>query len=162
MTKHGYRYHPLYRIYSAMKGRCYQRNDKSYKNYGNRGIKICDEWNESVKAFIEWALANGYKKGLFIDRIDNDGDYCSKNCRFITQTESIHNTRLLRSTNITGYRGASYKERNKRWVSQISINGKTKHLGLFDSKIKAALRYDAEAYKLNDNRPMNFIINHER
>lgn len=148
-------YHPLHQIWGSMKTRCYNENHKSYKNHGFRGITVCDEWRNDAKVFIEWALPL-WKKGLTIDRRDNDGDYSSENCRFITMKENLHNQRLLRKTNTSGYRGVSRRGKYNKWCAQIMINGNLKYLGLFNSKKLAAIRYDVEAY-LNDDRPRNFI-----
>lgn len=94
---HGYSKLPVYKIWKSMRKRCYSVSDKRYHRYGGRGIKICDEW-QSAKAFVEWAFANGYRKGLSIDRIDNDGDYCPSNCRWVTITENNRNNSLVRLT----------------------------------------------------------------
>ena len=79
----------LYGVWCSMKARCNNPNTKSYKNYGGRGIKVCDEWQNNFKSFYEWAINNGYKEGLEIDRIDNNGNYEPNNCRFITKQENI-------------------------------------------------------------------------
>ena len=81
----------LYRRYYHMKDRCGNPNDKRYHRYGGRGIKVCDEWLQDYNKFESWALENGYKPGLAIDRIDNDGDYSPENCRFITPAENNQN-----------------------------------------------------------------------
>lgn len=81
----------LYKKYYHIKGRCYNPNDRSYKRYGGRGIKMCDEWLNSYQAFEEWSLNNGFMEGLAIDRIDNDGDYSPDNCRFVTLQENNQN-----------------------------------------------------------------------
>ena len=62
--KHGYTKHPLYGRWSNMKARCYNKNHHAYKNYGGRGIKVCEDWLEDIECFILWALYNGYKHGL--------------------------------------------------------------------------------------------------
>jgi len=74
--------HPLYNTWRSMKTRCFNPNNKAYKYYGGRGITVCQEWLD-YNTFEVWALANGWEKGITIDRIDNDGDYESNNCQFI-------------------------------------------------------------------------------
>ena len=110
------------------------------------------------KTFIEFCLANGWKKGLQMDRIDNNGNYEPGNLRFVTSQENNLNRRLLKSDNTSGYRGVSWQKQNKKWVAKIGTNGKVKHLGYFDSPRLAAIRFDVEAFLLDDGRPMNFII----
>lgn len=83
--------HPLYVLWEKIKQRCYGVYDHSYKRYGGRGISICKEWLEDCRAFVDWATANGYKKGLQIDRIDNDGPYAPWNCRFVSHRENSNN-----------------------------------------------------------------------
>lgn len=83
----------LYSRWEGMKRRCYNKKFKHYKNYGGRGIKICDEWLYDFDSFYYWAISHGYKKELEIDRIDNDGDYSPENCRFITHKENMNNQR---------------------------------------------------------------------
>ena len=83
----------LSKRFISMKQRCYNNKSKDYKNYGGRGIKICDEWLENNVTFIEWALNNGFEKTLHIDRKDNNGNYEPTNCHFITLAENNRNMR---------------------------------------------------------------------
>ena len=78
----------LYKTWRNMKTRCYNPNNKAYKRYGNRGIFVYKIWKDDYVIFKNWALKNGYKKGLTIDRIDNDGNYEPSNCRFIPKSEN--------------------------------------------------------------------------
>jgi len=85
---HGLTKHPLRHIWKAMIHRCYNENNKFYKNYGGRGVSVCDEWKQSVQIFYDWAIANGWVKGLSIDRIDNNKNYEPSNCHWITISEN--------------------------------------------------------------------------
>ena len=91
--KHGYCGHRLYTIFGNIKNRCCNPNNSSYNYYGGRGITICDEWRYNFQTFYDWAMLNGYKEDLTIDRIDNNGNYEPNNCRFITHKENCNNTR---------------------------------------------------------------------
>lgn len=83
----------LRRILRGMKNRCGNPNDPNYKNYGGRGIRICDEWLHSTDAFIVWALSNGYDNTLSIDRIDVNGNYEPSNCRWVDTKIQSNNRR---------------------------------------------------------------------
>ena len=93
LKTHGYRHHPLYNVWSKIKCRCLNPQDKAYKNYGGRGITICDEWKDDPESFIKWALVNGWAKGLEIDREKNNLGYSPDNCRFVTRKINCRNRR---------------------------------------------------------------------
>jgi hypothetical protein len=86
----------LYSIWRAMKKRCYQPTSAGYKNYGGRGIAVCDEWVCSYESFRDWALKSGYKEELTLDRLNNDGNYEPSNCRFSTYLQQANNKRTNR------------------------------------------------------------------
>lgn len=102
--KHGKKGTRLYVVWKTMKQRCYNTNHIHYKYYGGRGIKICDEWRDDFQAFYDWAMTNGYDDEAMygkctIDRINNDGDYCPSNCRWVdmaTQNRNKRNVGFIR------------------------------------------------------------------
>ena len=117
----------LHKIYTNMKNRCLNKNEIRYKDYGGRGIKICEEWlirYEGFLNFYDWAINNGYKETLTLDRIDNNGNYCPENCRWIEISE---------------------QNRNKRTNILITINNKTRCVSdwchLYEIKIPAIYNY---------------------
>lgn len=103
-TVHGGRHHPLYNVWCAMKSRCYNKNRAQFKDYGGRGVIICDEWKNDFKNFYDWAISNGWKPGLHIDK-DSKGDgllYSPKTCCFITPQR---NSNIRRSNHFIEYNG---------------------------------------------------------
>jgi hypothetical protein len=106
-TKHGKSRSRLYNIYIDIYKRCCIPENKFYKDYGGRGIRICDEWSgeNGLDNFYKWSMENGYTKELTIDRIDVNGNYEPKNCRWATRKE---------------------QQNNKRNTIYVTINGTTK------------------------------------
>jgi len=104
----------IYNIYCKIKGRCYNRRNPAYKNYGGRGIKMCDKWLDKESGFMNfynWAIQNNYRNDLTIDRINVNGDYEPDNCRWATPKEQSNNRR---NNHMITYKGKEYT------VSQLS------------------------------------------
>lgn len=89
--RHGMTDTKLYIIWENMRRRCYYSKNNMYKNYGGRGIRVCDEWKDDFEPFMKWAQENGYKEGLSIERIDVNGNYEPSNCKWITPKEQYLN-----------------------------------------------------------------------
>ena len=88
----------LYGVFCTMKTRCYNKRSEKYRYYGAKGIKVCPEWKDNFYAFRSWALANGYKYGLQLERKDTSRDYCPDNCCWATakvQQNNRTNTKFL-------------------------------------------------------------------
>ena len=137
---HGYKHTRLYGVWLEMKKRCYNKNCKSYKDYGGRGITICDEWM-NFENFHNWAMATGYNETAdrfkcTIDRIDVNGNYEPSNCRWSNRSEQNANKRLSKF-NTSGYIGIHWVKRDKRWISEVVFNYKAKRLGYFKTQKEA-------------------------
>lgn len=129
---------PLYRIWTGIKSRCYNTKVKSYKDYGGRGIAMCDEWKNDFKAFHDWCMANGWKKELQIDREKNSGNYEPSNCRFVKQVINNRNrdfcvmnpTRVMVAKLLHFKHGLNYSEISRLYfvaahTIRNAITGKT-------------------------------------
>lgn len=99
--KHGGKGTRLYRIWKAMRSRCNNPSSTAYANYGGRGIRVCDEWND-FNRFHDWAESNGYEEWLTIEREDNDKGYSPENCHWATHAEQTRNQRSNRYINYNG------------------------------------------------------------
>lgn len=146
----------LCRIFYEMRDRCLNSNLKCYKNYGGRGIKVCDEWLDKKNGrvnFYNWAMKNGYRDDLTLDRINNNGNYEPSNCRWVTRKEQQNNRRNNRY--IT-YKGETHTM--KQWSEFLNISYSAfkqrldanlpKQLCFYPGKITREVRKDYESGKI--------------
>lgn len=118
--KHGLTKTLLYGTWSRLKSRCTNQKHQDYHHYGGRGITICDDWKENFQAFYDWSITNGYRKGLTIDRINNDKGYCPENCRWATVKEQSNNRR---SNTCLEFRGEV--KTISQWADAIGVDQDT-------------------------------------
>lgn len=120
--KHGCKHTELYRHWCHMKQRCNNERSDNYKYYGGRGIKVCSTWEKDFVSFKTWAIKNGYKDGLTLERIDVNGNYEPKNCKWIPFIKQIRNRR--NTVKLT------YKNDTKplvEWCELFGVNYKLAH-----------------------------------
>lgn len=115
--KHGMKKTRLYRIWQAMKTRCYNPNSERYSDYGGRGISVCDEWKNDFLAFYGWAMSHGYSDNLSIDRIENDKGYFPDNCRWADSDTQANNSRHNRQLE---YKGE--KHTLSEWCKRLNLS----------------------------------------
>lgn len=131
-TKHGYRNTLLYSKWCGMKRRCNNINDTHYKNYGAKGIKVYNEWNENFECFKDWSIENNYNDSLSIERININGNYEPNNCKWITMEEQqsnknntirvIYNGKLTALVNIAKELNINKKTLSSRYYRFIKRN----------------------------------------
>ena len=151
--KHPYFGTRLYNIWGLMKQRCNNPNNFAYKWYGERGITVCEEWNNNSLEFCEWAMNNGYKEGLELDRIDNNKGYSPDNCHWVTKSENISTGKRRSLKNTSGFAGVWYdiSKGNKKWRTDIYLNNGKRGLGTYETfeeaveaRIKGEIEYFGE------------------
>lgn len=125
----------LYRTWIGIKGRCNNCKNKDYSYYGGRGIKVCPEWDKSYLAFRDWALANGYRDDLTIDRIDVNGSYCPENCRWVDMKTQMNNTRANR---------------------KITQNGETRTMAEWAER--TGIAYETIRYRATSGKPADDVL----
>lgn len=118
-TTHGLRKTRIYNIWYDIKRRCYNKKNKSYSNYGGRGISVCDEWLNDFMNFYNWAMENGYTDDLTIDRIDVNGNYEPSNCCWVTKAQQSLNRR---SNVLFTYNGETMCI--SEWCKKLNLNPK--------------------------------------
>ncbi len=144
---HGMKKHRFYDTYRNMMKRCYTKSNPAYKHYGERGISVCEEWQDIIK-FVAWADST-YIEGYTLDRIDNAGNYEPSNCRWVDATTQAINQRMMKN-NTTGYVGV-YVARDNRWESRLTFNKVDIFLGRFNTIEEAAQARDN--YIIENNLP---------
>lgn len=120
----------LYNIWSNMKQRCYNEKNERYKDYGGRGITVCKEWLEDFMNFYNWAMANGYRDDLTLDRKDTNGNYEPSNCRWATYKEQANNKR---NNVVLSYKGE--KKTLGEWAEEIGMEYGALHARIFTQKM---------------------------
>ena len=147
---HGMSNAPEYGVWSAMKQRCMEPTDVNFKDYGGRGITVCDEWKNSFMAFFK--DMGQRPAGLSIERRDNNGNYEPSNCYWATHADQAINKRLMRN-NTSGICGVSWSVKNKSYKAAIKRDGKDRFLGASKDFFEACcLRKSAEAEYLRGAR----------
>ena len=140
-TTHGLCHHRFYHTWYSMTYRCNNPKDKGYKDYGGRGITVCEEWLD-VANFVAWAESTHPNvKGVSLDRIDNDKGYSPENCRWADASTQALNQRVMNS-NKSGYVGIYYYKKYNTWGANIRINKILKQIGSFKTKEEAVLARD--------------------
>lgn len=138
--KHGMTKTRLFEIWAGMKKRCYKKYHTSYKNYGGKGVTMCDEWIDSFINFKDWSYPNGYSDELTIDRIDPMKNYEPSNCRWATKEVQARNVRGLRRNNTTGFKGVTFE--HGKYVAKVRVSSKRIYLGRHKTAIEAGLAYN--------------------
>ena len=138
---HGKTNSRFYKTWNNMIQRCTNPKDKAYKDYGARGITVCEEWQD-VRNFVAWCdLTHPNIEGLSLDRIDVNGNYEPNNCRWADRTTQAINRRMKKN-NTSGYVGVIWHKRGRKWDANIRINNTHKHIGSFKTKEEAVLARD--------------------
>lgn len=145
-SKHGLSKSKLYRVFNSMKQRCYNKNNEKYKNYGGRGIIICDEWLQDRKTFFDWAFENGYNDTLTIDRINVNGNYEPNNCRFVTNNEQMWNR--------TDTLYVTYKDKSYCMSYILRELGLLQHMSAIKKRMRSGYTFEEAIQKPFDRRMM--------
>lgn len=144
--------HKLYNIWNTMIHRCYNKNRKDYKYYGEIGVTVCDEWF-ALDNFIN-DMYSTYQEGLTLDRKNNNLEYSKDNCRWASKCTQQRNKRVIQANNKSGYKGVD--NLGNRFKSRIRINSKLIHIGTFNSSEEASFAYNQYVLDNNLEHKLNF------
>ena len=157
-TKHGHAGTPLYQVWCDMVRRCTNPKHTRFKDWGGRGITICEEWL-NLENFLAWVGTSGYRPGLLIDRIDNDGNYKPSNCRWVTMKEQGNNRR---SNRLITYKGKT--QTLAQWAELIGIRPTSLSMRLKNGwPLEKALEIPGNYFskrEIANNRKSNKFLEH--
>lgn len=134
-ARHGLAKTRLYHVWDSINQRCNNPASSGYAKYGAKGVQLCPEWQDAYQ-FMGWALLNGYRENLTIERIDVYGHYCPANCTWVPVEDQFVNRRK-QANNTSGYVGVSYHKEKQAWVARVTHKGKRKQLGTYPTAEKA-------------------------
>ena len=156
---HGRSNSRFYKTWNDMIRRCTNPNNKDYKDYGGRGITVCEEWLDVID-FVAWCEATHPNiEGYSLDRIDNDNGYSPENCRWANRLVQNINQRM-KSTNTSGYNGIIWNKKNSNWKAVIGINTKKVYLGYFNSVQEAVQARNI--YIIENNLPHKLSTDYKK
>ena len=141
-STHGLSGTRIYGVWASMKARCFRKTEPAYKYYGARGIIVCDEWKNDFMNFYNWAMSNGYKDNLTIDRIDVNGNYEPNNCRFITMAEQCNNRRSNRFVDYQNKKYTISQIHNITKLDRRTIKNRIKKYGVCEKIFKKGVLMD--------------------
>ena len=149
-TTHGISQNKFYNTWKHMVDRCTNPKIKAYKDYGGRGISVCEEWL-NIRNFVDWCdLTHPNMEGYTLDRINNDKGYSPENCRWADRSTQGTNQRM-KSNNTSGYIGVRYYIQTNSWVARITVNNILKHIGYYETIEEAVQARDN--YIIENNLP---------
>lgn len=147
---HGLSSNKFYSTWLSMRGRCINPKDRGYKDYGARGITVCEEWL-NVSNFIAWCeMTHPNIEGYTLDRIDNDKGYSPDNCTWSDKTTQAINQRMQKN-NTSGFVGITWHTFSNRWMVRVNINRQRVNIGYFKTIEEAVQARDN--YIIENNLP---------
>lgn len=153
--------HKLHMVWKSMKDRCYNPNNRKYKDYGGRGIGVCNKWRWDYINFYTWSINNNYMEGLSLDRVYVNGNYEPNNCRYTTALIQSQNVRPINKANKSGYKGVSWSKQHNKFEVRIRYLNKKLHLGLFEDPIEGAKAYQIFVLKNNTEHTYVNVLTEE-